>query len=66
MSAASAERLGPPQRAEKGLPKEVMLIGGAALGALLLIDLLLLVMMIVLLVRVGRLRRELRKLADHS
>ncbi|MHC4985286.1 MAG: hypothetical protein ACYTFO_03930, partial [Planctomycetota bacterium] len=62
--AASAERLGPPQRAEKGLPKEVMLIGGGILAALLVIDLLLLILMIVLLVRVGRLRRELRKKDD--
>jgi hypothetical protein len=64
VSAASAERLGPPQRAEKGLPKEVMLIGGGILAALLVIDLLLLILMIVLLVRVGRLRRELRKKDD--
>ncbi len=51
---------------QKGFPKLYVIIGGAGLLLLTVMDVVLLVMVIVLLVRTGRLGRELRKLTDQS
>ena len=57
ISAAKADKLGPPQRTEKGLPWLHILAGAAAV---------LFLIVIVLWIRVRRLRRKLRKLAAQA